>query len=98
MLHYYCFDYEDFVESYRQIPDHPNAWRPGGPARVEIQKRVWRDIVNHQGWTDRQLREYFARWILVPDDETRPWLDMKPPAAMVAPAVRRVFEQLRNQR
>jgi len=34
---------------------------------VVFQKRLWRDVVNRLGWTDEELRDYFARWLMFSD-------------------------------
>ncbi len=62
LLHYYSHDFEAFRNKFRLISAHPDHHLHGGP--VVLQKRLWRDVVNHAGLDDEQLREYYRRWVM----------------------------------
>ena len=61
LLHYYCHSFEAFVRKFRLIADHPDRHLRGH--EVQLQKRLWREVVNRSGMSDDELREYFRAWV-----------------------------------
>jgi hypothetical protein len=99
LLHYYCCSFEAFLAKFRRFSDHPDThlWQ----APVEPLKRLWRDVVNHPGFTEADLRAYYHAWVAFDDREILRlrrvrWLGMIPraPAVIELTAPRRVFEAL----
>ena len=62
LLHYYAYDFEDFIKKYENFKHHPNTYVAG--SRVEDIKQLWRDLVNDPNMTEEALRRYYQRWAL----------------------------------
>jgi hypothetical protein len=67
LLHYYASDFESFVRKFRIMKDHPDRHVSG--REVVLQKRLWRDVVNRAGFSDDELRDYYARWVMFDDKQ-----------------------------
>lgn len=67
LLHYYCHTVEAFVRKFRLFRDHPDVHLRGH--EVQLQKRLWRDVVNRSGMSEEELRDYFERWVQFSDEE-----------------------------
>ncbi len=61
-LHYYGYDFDDFIKKYQNFRYHPDTWISGN--RVEYIKRLWRNMVNQSDMSEEELRAYFERWVL----------------------------------
>jgi len=68
LLHYYGYDFDDFIKKYKNFQNHPDTWLSGN--NVEYTKRMWRDMVNRSDMSMDDLRAYYQRWILFHPRET----------------------------
>lgn len=62
LLHYYGYDFDDFIKKYRNFKHRPDKHLSGND--VEYIKRLWRDMVNRSEMSIDDLRAYYQRWIL----------------------------------
>jgi len=99
LLHYYCCSFDAFLAKFRRFSDHPDThlWQ----VPVEPLKRLWRDVVNHPGFTEADLRAYYRAWVAFDERAVRrlrrpTWLGIvpRPPAVVEVTAPRRVFAAL----
>ncbi len=102
LLHYYCHSFEAFVRKFRLFRDHPDVHLRGH--EVQLQKRLWRDVVNRSGMSEDELRDYYQRWVMFSDAEIAglrrdSWLGLVPrrPAVVEVTAGRETFAELRAQ-
>jgi hypothetical protein len=103
VLHYYCHSFEAFVRKFRLFSDHPDVHLRGH--EVQLQKRLWRDVVNRSGMGEEELRDYYRRWVMFDDEaiarlrrpRRRLGLLAQPPALVEVQAARRAFAELRGQ-
>ena len=102
LLHYYCHTFEAFVRKFRLFRDHPDIHLRGH--EVQLQKRLWRDVVNRSGMSDEELRDYFERWVQFDDEEIarlrhRRRFGVLPqaPAIVEVTAARDAFAQMRSE-
>lgn len=61
LLHYHCYNFEDFIRKYKNFSTHPNIYLSGNP--IESIKRLWRDIVNNHNFDNNYLKRYYKLWI-----------------------------------
>lgn len=61
-LHYYGYDFEDFIKKYQNFRYHPDTWISGN--NVEYIKLLWRNMVNRSDMSDEEMRNYYERWVL----------------------------------
>jgi hypothetical protein len=99
LLHYYCYSFQAFLTKFRRFHDHPDRDLWGRP--VAPLKRLWRDVVNHPGFTEADLRAYYRAWVMFAERDIarlrRPtWLGLIPrrPPVVEVRAPQRVFEAL----
>ena len=99
LLHYYCPDFPSFVAKFRRFRDHPDTHLWNEP--VEPVKRLWRDVVNHPGFTEGELQAYYRQWVAFGERRVRrlrrpSWVRVIPrrPAVVEVTAPRQVFEAL----
>jgi hypothetical protein len=102
LLHYFCYSFEAFVRKFYLYRDHPDRHLHGH--EVQLQKRLWRDVVNKSGMSEEELRDYYQRWVMFDDHEIarlrrRRWLGIvpRPPAVVEVTAAKRTFAELRSQ-
>lgn len=62
LLHYYAYDFEDFIKKYRNFEHRPNTYLSG--SSIETIKQMWRDLVNNPDMSLDTLQDYYTRWIL----------------------------------
>jgi len=62
LLHYYAYDFNDFVKKFRNFKHRPNYYIIG--SKVEDVKLLWRDLVNDPNMLKGELKEYYKRWVL----------------------------------
>ncbi len=99
LLHYYCHDAQAFLARFRRFSDHPDVHLWNAP--VEPLKRLWRDVVNHPGFTPDEVLAYYRRWVAFDERAIRRlrrerWLGVIPrrPPVVEVTAPRQVFEAL----
>lgn len=99
LLHYYCHDFPSFVAKFRRFRDHPDVHLWNAP--VEPLKRLWRDVVNHEGLTPDDLRAYYRRWVAFDERRVRRlgrarWFGLVPrrPAFVEVTSPRQAFAAL----
>lgn len=66
-LHYYGYDFDDFIKKYQNFRYHPDTWISGNS--VEYIKRLWRDMVNQSDISEEEMRAYYERWVLYQSKE-----------------------------
>jgi hypothetical protein len=57
VLHYHAYDAQDFIKKFRNFSEHPQQFLSGN--RVESLKLLLKEVVNNQGYTEKQLEDYF---------------------------------------
>ncbi|WP_040278192.1 glycosyltransferase family 2 protein [Psychroserpens damuponensis] len=62
VLHYHAYDAEDFIKKFRNFSQHPEHFLSGN--RVESLKLLLKDVVNNQGYSEVELKEYFKNNLL----------------------------------
>lgn len=62
LLHYYCYDFNDFIKKFKNFQNRPDTYLLGNP--LVFQKRLWRDLVNHPEVSTGELESYFFQWIM----------------------------------
>lgn len=62
LLHYYGYDFDDFIKKYRNFQHRPDKHLSGND--VEYIKRLWRDMVNRSDMSIDDIRAYYQRWFL----------------------------------
>jgi hypothetical protein len=67
LLHYFAYSFADFLKRHAGLQDTPTFYGPW--RRVERQKRLWRAMVNDSRFSQQQLRDYYAGFVLFSADE-----------------------------
>jgi hypothetical protein len=98
LLHYYCYSFGSFLAKFRRFHDC-DTYLSGAP--LKPLKRLWRDVVNHPGFTEADLHAYYQAWVAFDEREIQrlrrsTWLGVIPraPGVIEVTAPRRVFEAL----
>jgi hypothetical protein len=61
LLHYYAYDYSDFIKKFRNFKGHFRAYPDG--VLPSYKKLLWVDVVNHPDYTEDDIAKYFQRWV-----------------------------------
>jgi len=99
LAHYYTHDADAFIRKFRLMSDHPDRHARGGA--VDIQKRLWRDVVNRGGLSDSELKAYFERWLMFNQAEVERmskrsrWPGLEP-ALVEVTSIRDALSQVRS--
>ncbi|MEX1364984.1 MAG: glycosyltransferase family 2 protein [Nannocystaceae bacterium] len=93
LLHYNMFSPERFIRKHRAFAAHPDHFVLND-APISWQLRVWRDFVNDPDISEDEMREYFRRWIAIPEREIERSMSTRPPRFLTVSAVSRVYSKL----
>jgi hypothetical protein len=100
LLHYFSPDADSFMAKFRLMSQHPGHHLRGHD--MPLQKRLWRDVVNRAGFTDDELRDYYAHWVMFDDKQIArlarrrlPWLR---PTLVEVTSVQDALRQIAQER
>ncbi len=102
VLHFYAYDADDFIKKFLNFIDHPSTYLMGG--QIEYRKLLWRDVVNHQNYSEAQLEDYFEKWLMFSKEEINAAraikhpgnINRKQPAFIKVSGPQQVFTQLKQ--
>ncbi len=69
LLHYHSYDFNDFIKKFRNFEHHPATFLSGNA--VEDLKLLWRDVVNHPGFSQKELEEYYRNNVMFSEEEIK---------------------------
>lgn len=100
LLHYNCYSFYDFMKKYKNFKHQPDTWLSGN--KIDFQRRLWRNMVNDSRFSEDDMRIYYEKWMLFPEEEVeklkqnRKWFGLMPqrPAIIEVTAVQKAFAQI----
>lgn len=69
LLHYNAYDAEDFIKKFTNFKDRPDTFLSG--REVDHVKLLLRDVVNHSGYSNQQLVDYFIKNLMFHEKEIK---------------------------
>ncbi len=100
LLHYYCYDFSDFVKKFKNFKDRPDTFI-NGEAVAYVPKLLWRDMVNCPAFSTEALKKYYRKYVVFKKRNVRRLrktrrfgLFHKQPAVIEIDSVRKVFARM----
>jgi len=90
ILHYHSYDFNDFIKKFKNFEYRPDTFLSGNA--VEDIKLLWRDVVNHPGFSQKELEDYYRNNVMFNEEEIRKLL--KPRHYLLIPRKQAVLEKI----